>query len=827
MNNRIDYETAQGATPLGLNLFSLYPLPNNAGGPFGVRNFTKRLPASGEGNVFSFKVTHQLSSEHLLHARYNFTQDKREIPSIKRAINSTIDSDSRSQNISLILDSQLSGTWINQARFSYGRTRLDFTEHAGSPLSISNVFSGNVKIFLKDGREQGEGTVPSVSGPLGELVIRPFSSVGIDAATFPQGRVNNTFQYADTLSKTFGKHWLKFGADIRSVQFNSRQERYFRPFAEVNNGILSVADLDNPANSTSGFVPGVQLASLGQVSSILQTITQGVPNSSIGLRSAEFNFFVNDNWRLARNLSLDIGLRYEFNTTPKEVNNRIEDALGLLTLPAPGSSRFDTPGRTEFYNQVVDAYRTVLDGRSKIYDSDRNNFGPHIGLAWDPFGKGETAVRAGYGLYHDSILGALVSQSRNVFPTEIPFLSEATFFGYDGINANNPFFFCLEVPGEPGCTENSIPFILRPNQIGGETNDFPALTGQLLASTTEAGGLTFTLPEKKLRTPSVQQWHLSVEQGMFGNYLFSASYVGTKGTNLSRLTTPNGGANVTPVQVLTLKQGATPTVSFDVSEQSIGNQLPISRREPFLGAYQTFENGASSTYHALQLEARKRYADGFNFTVAYTWSHAIDEVSDIIETAGAPSIAQDSSNLRAERAGAGFDDRHRFSASFVWNLPFSAARNSLLGGWQLAGIFQARSGFPFTLNVPFDANRDGNLTDRPSTTEGLVFADRHGRERISVIQGRSVDDFFVMGQNGIVGRNSVRGDGLINLDLAVSKRFWFDDTRFLSFRVEFFNLFNRSNFGLPVRTIGNPGFGSSINTATPARIIQFALKFNF
>ena len=501
MNNRIDYETAQGATPLGLNLFSLYPLPNNAGGPFGVRNFTKRLPASGEGNVFSFKVTHQLSSEHLLHARYNFTQDKREIPSIKRAINSTIDSDSRSQNISLILDSQLSGTWINQARFSYGRTRLDFTEHAGSPLSISNVFSGNVKIFLKDGREQGEGTVPSVSGPLGELVIRPFSSVGIDAATFPQGRVNNTFQYADTLSKTFGKHWLKFGADIRSVQFNSRQERYFRPFAEVNNGILSVADLDNPANSTSGFVPGVQLASLGQVSSILQTITQGVPNSSIGLRSAEFNFFVNDNWRLARNLSLDIGLRYEFNTTPKEVNNRIEDALGLLTLPAPGSSRFDTPGRTEFYNQVVDAYRTVLDGRSKIYDSDRNNFGPHIGLAWDPFGKGETAVRAGYGLYHDSILGALVSQSRNVFPTEIPFLSEATFFGYDGINANNPFFFCLEVPGEPGCTENSIPFILRPNQIGGETNDFPALTGQLLASTTEAGGLTFTLPEKKLRTP--------------------------------------------------------------------------------------------------------------------------------------------------------------------------------------------------------------------------------------------------------------------------------------------------------------------------------------
>ncbi len=444
LNNQIDYETSQGATPLGLNLLSLYPLPNNPGGPYGTNNFTERLPSSGEGNVFSLKVTHQLTSGNLLHARYNFTQDERELPSIKRAINSTIDSDSRSQNVSLILDSQLSGSWINQARFSYGRTRLDFAEHVGSPLSLSSISSGNVKLFLKDGRQvSDEIPVPSFSGPLGELVIRPFSSVGIDAATFPQGRINNTFQYADTLSRTFGNHWLKFGTDTRSVQFNSRQERYFRPFVEVNNGTLTIADLDNPANSSSSFVPGVQLAGLGQISSILQTVTQGVPNSNIGLRSAELNFFVNDNWRLAPNLSLDIGLRYEFNTTPREVTNRIEDALGLLTLPAPGSSRFDTPARTEFYNQVVEAYRTVLDGRSKIYDSDSNNLGPHIGLAWDPFGNGETAVRAGYGLYYDSILGALVSQSRNVFPTEVPFLSEATFFGYDGLNANNPSFFCL------------------------------------------------------------------------------------------------------------------------------------------------------------------------------------------------------------------------------------------------------------------------------------------------------------------------------------------------------------------------------------------------
>jgi hypothetical protein len=689
--------------------------------------------------------------------------------------------------------------------------------------SEDQIFSSQVFPFLKTGQPiPGTVVANSSTGPIGQLIVRPFSPVGLDVFNFPQSRTNNTFQYADTVSKNWRRHWFKFGGDIRLVQFNSRQDRNYRVLMEINNGTLDTRDLDNPSRSRTEYLPGVQFADLGQVSAVFQTLTSGPPDSYIGLRHTEFNFFANDNWRLGPRFSVDFGLRYEQNTTPGEVNRRIENALTLQNLTAAGSSRFDDPVATAAFNSAVSGYRRILDGRDRIYQPDRNNFGPHFGFAWNPWGDGKTSIRGGYGLYYDSILGAVVSQSRNVFPNEYPFVSEANFFGFDGVNANNISFFGIE-----NSRGDRLPLLLTgTNQLAGTPQDFVALVGSLLDATKVAGGLAFTLPEKRLRTPYVQQWNLTVERELFGDYLLSGSYVGTKGTKLTRLTRPNGGPNVTSNQVLTLRSGATPTVSF-----ATFTQYPITRSNAALGAYQTFENSASSSYHALQLETRKRYSYGLTFTGAYTWSHALDDVSDIIETAGAASIAQDSRNLRADRGSASFDVRHRFAVSAVADLPFFRGQSNraarLLGGWQLAAIFYARTGQPFTLEVPFDANLDGNLTDRPSNTAGLSFLSGHDVRRIAIAPERKVEDFFVVGRNGFVGRNTVRADRLVNLDLALNKSLRFTDTQNLEFRTEVFNVFNRSNFGLPVRTIGNPGFGSSINTVTPARIIQFALRLNF
>jgi hypothetical protein len=150
-----------------------------------------------------------------------------------------------------------------------------------------------------------------------------------------------------------------------------------------------------------------------------------------------------------------------------------------------------------------------------------------------------------------------------------------------------------------------------------------------------------------------------------------------------------------------------------------------------------------------------------------------------------------------------------------------------LNGWQLATIVQAQSGQPFTLNLPFDANLDGNLSDRPSTMTGLVTAAGHARQRVAPAPGATLDDFFTLGGNGGIGRNTMRGDGFVNVDLALLRSFRFADARALTFRLEAFNLFNRANFGLPIRTLDAPAFGAATETVNPARALQIGLKLTF
>jgi hypothetical protein len=492
------------------------------------------------------------------------------------------------------------------------------------------------------------------------------------------------------------------------------------------------------------------------------------------------------------------------------------------------------------FNATLNAYRQIIAGRRRIYDPDYNNFAPRLGFAWSVDKSGKTSIRGGYGIYYDAILGAVVSQSRNVFPNEIQFS-----FG-PGDTGKNPFDFNNPARYRALSPSSSSPFFVAPdifllaqtpcnqfgtcNQFGPALQYFAALMGRVFANHNE---LAFTLPEKKLRSPYAQQWHLTAEREFLRGYLLSIAYVGSKGTKLTRLTTPNLGKDVT--ERLSLGMNTAPTVRVDVP-------IPPQRPNILLGPYQIFENSANSIYHAMQIEARKRYSQNYQFTAAYTWSHAIDDVSDLFPIAGAPIIAQDSFNFRAERGDANFDIRQRFVASFLWDLPFyrssSSAAGRLFKNWQIASIFQANTGQPFTLNLPVDANLDGNLTDRPSTTNGLIFLTAHGPQRVTVAPGKQLSDFFIslpLVRGGpfsdltmeTVGRNTVRGDNFIDLDMSVSRTFKFGETKNLLFRAEFFNALNRANFGLPVRVIGAPGFGSAVDTVVPGRTIVLVLKSAF
>jgi carboxypeptidase family protein/TonB-dependent receptor-like protein len=801
-----------GATPLGNNILSFYPLPNNSGGPYGTNTYTQILPADGRGEVTSFRITRQVTSSSALNARYNFTEDKRVLPSVDRAINSSIESNSRSQNLSVIFDVEIKPALYSLARFSFGRTRLGFSEYPGNPFIFSAQSEEKVETIT------GPQKLTSSTGPIGELLIEPYSPVGVNAFLFPQGRVNNTFQFADSLYWSLGKHSIKFGANVRRIQLNSRQDRLYRPLVAFGNGVVTRSVLDDSGQPVQAgpaeFFPGLELATLGLPSYVLQAITIDTPDSTIGLRFTEYGLFVKDNYRLRENLTLDYGLRYEYNSVPRDVSNRIEDSLLLKNLSTEGLSKSEAPFQE--FKRRIDAYSKIVDGRTSIYEPDRNNIGPQVGFAWDPWSDGKTAVRAGYGVYYDTILGAVVSQSRNVFPKEIPINSN---FGLTSfLNLNNP-------PRDE--------FLLRPlirpgtlNQLAiGQGGLLEAISILLLNTGFAGGGLSFTLPQKNLRTPYAQQWHLTVEREVFSHYFLSAAYVGTKGSRLTRLTTPNLGPQLTR-DIPFVLDGPTPNVFESFSEIR-----PLRRPNTDLGAYQIIESSAKSAYHAMQFEARKRYSRSFLFTIAYTWSHAIDDVSDLFPIAGAPVLAQNQSNLRLERGNASFDVRHRFASSYIWDLPFPDNSTHpfarLLRHWQIAAIFQANTGQPFTLNLPLDANQDGNLTDRPRTTDGLIFFKGHGPRRVARSPDRSINDFFRFGEDGFVGRNTLRGDSFVNLDLALTKSVRFSDKQRLEFRSEFFNLLNRENFGLPIRTLGAPGFGSSVDTISPARIIQFALKFQF
>jgi hypothetical protein len=844
------FSTTTGQTPLGANILSVtYPLPNNPGGPYGENTYTEELEGDGDGTVFSARVSRVLTPNHQLDVRYNFLDDDRLLPSFNKAIHSSIEAQTQTHNLSVILNSTLSQRLTNQARFSFGRKSLGFLERPSSPF----LFRSSSVIGLMT--ENGMVSFLSDTGPIGQLLIEPFSAVGVDAYLFPQGSANNAFQGADTMALTRGAHAIKFGADIRRIQLNSFQDRLYRPLVTYGNALQSFGFLTTTGDERKPFgfrplspvlaLPGVQLAAIGAPTSILQVLTKGTPDSHIGLRFIENNFFVHDTWSVRPGLTLDVGLRYELNTVPTEVNRRIEGALMLEDLPVPGGSAINSPLATAFFDGSVEAYRKVLGGRENIYDGDHNNFAPRIGFAWSPKADGPLVVRGGYGVYFDAVLGALVSQSRNVFPTEVPIVVSPNFLGANILTLNLPQFLAFRDSRGNVAVPVVAPGTL--NQIGGSAADYVPLVGTIFAQNFNTGGLAFTLPEKDLATPYSQHWHLTVERELFGDTAVSVGYIGTKGTKLTRLTTPNLGPNSTtflPIGV------AAPGTPFPQGPPLLLNDIVQSiiqpRPDPFLGAITIYENSAASTYHSLQVEVRKRYAHGYTYTFAYTYSHAIDDVSDVLPIAGASTLAQNQFNLRLERGSASFDERHRVAASVLWDLPFFRQDEGLaaavLGDWQIASIYRASTGQPFTLRLPFDANLDGNLTDRPYDDASIVRIEDHGRVKVALpanpvvadyvqpFQTSFLEQFGVLvasGFDGYVGRNTYRADGFANLDLAFTKRVPLGENRTLLLRTEVFNALNRANYGVPERTLFSPGFGGAIDTVNPARIVQFAVKFEF
>jgi hypothetical protein len=845
----------------GNAFFSLFPEPNNPAGPYGPATFTELLPADASSTVFSLRMDQNVRAfgkEHTLAGRYNFTDDDTTLPVTGEALFSSLRALVRTQNLSLSFISSLSARATNQARFSYGRTSLGFREVRDSYLLPSKILPNEPFLLnarLVENRSLGtKNFVPNsnlstedIIGPLGQMIVTGFSPVGVDVFNFPQGRTNNTFQYADTFINSIGKNRLTVGFDIRRTQLNSFLERNFRPLAVFNGAAnlirrpvaAGVTDCNaSPTAFFCNYYAGNDFVAVGAPTGFFQTLALN-RDSTIGLRFWQNDFFLADQFRITSRFTLTLGLRYELNTVPTEVNRRIESTF---------TSR-EVQDYIAFERQMtgVSGLERFLGGRTEIYRRDSNNFAPHVAFAWDPLGDGKTSVRAGYGIYYDQILGAVVSQSRNVFPTFLPtnlagVTDPSTLTGTLGfINAQTAG---LVIPGTLNTyNQSSNGALVKFLENLASARGFVVDVGGTSRTSSNFAGPAFVLPAADLVTPYAQHWGVTVERQVGRGLLLSAAYVGTRGDHLLRFATPNLGLYSIPLVAQAEANGQEPVFTginvppgFNTSgtEFAPGQTFKAGRPFPLLGSFTSIESDANSTYHALQLQAEKRFSRGFQFTTAYTWSHAIDDVSDLFDLAGTRALPQNSFDRRAERGDANFDVRHNFSYSLVWNLPVFQ-QDKILGGWQVASIGMFQTGQPYSILFCCDLNRDGNFTDRiiPRTAQGTELQRSF---KLLSLQERAA---FEAGTPVFrAPRNTFRAQGIADVDLAINKLFAFGERQRLEFRSEFFNLFNRTHFGIPVNqrrfaasTPNLPGqFASSLSpayTRLPKRTIQFALKYNF
>lgn len=837
-SRRIAYPTGAVAD----HFFSLIPFPNNPRGPYGDNTFTRILPADARGDIGSLRLDQDLSflgrPQHLA-ARYNLTDDRSALPVTGEALFSSMRAQVRTQNLSLVLGEASGGRTSHELRFSYGRTRLDFAELRGpySDLLLpSKLRTGDRSIpFLLNARSITNNTLPgrpaeletlpgrdsegnlergTGTGLLGQMVVSGFSPLGVDVNNFPQSRANNTFQLAETVSHRFRRHQLVWGGDLRRVQLNSQLDRNFRPLAQFSSTV-NLQPLVNPTNPLlNRTFQGTDMVALGAPTGFMQTLGFN-PDSTIGLRLWQSSLFVEDQLQVTPGFKLVLGLRYEWNSVPREVNGRIEK-----TFTSPEVGLLSSAEKERYGASGLAAY---LGDREGIFAPDRNNLAPHVAFAWDPFRTGKTVLRGGYGIYFDQIPGVVISQSRSVFPTFLTLnsvgLINPNFLG--PLSSFNPSRFARTgtlntLDARYGANAAQVLLNLSGEVSNQGNNSFPYFVTP-----------NFVLPEARLKTPSSQQWGVTLEQQLVKDLHLSLSYVGTKGTNLIRFATPNLGNRAVPIfsNLTTFIDQFVVTGEFRSPGFNVTGRDSLRRPYPFTGAVTLISSDANSIYHGLQAEASRRLSDGFRLMLAYTWSHAIDEVSDIFDLAGAQGLPQNSRDRRAERASANFDIRHRLAGSFVWDLP-GYRRKGWLGGWQLAGILTLQTGQPFTVNSTIDVNLDGNLTDRLHTLAGIRKVDRGAQGYEFPKTVAELERLIASpGRDGSIGRNTFLAPGVANLDLALSKVVPFNDQRGLEWRLEVFNLANRSHFGIPVRELFAAGLGRSVRTTLPARTLQIALRW--
>ncbi len=803
-------------------LLAAIPLPNNPDG----NAFVGTAPEPVNWREELFRIDHNINDKNRATFRYihDSWQKHNAVPLWTNAGSfPTIGTDFKGPGVSLVtrLSTTFSPTLLNEFVFSYTTDHIVLTNTGAwkrpNGLPIGDLFGGN-----------GGGILPGFN-----LVTNLYGGgFGQDAGYIPNGpyNANPTYTYRDNISKSIGKHNLQFGIYVVTAQKN---ELGGELGAGSIPGYLTFDDTSGGVTSGNAFADLL----LGYVSSF------GQQDKRIKYynRYKIFEPYFQDDFHITNRLTLNLGLRLSLFGTYRERYHQAYNfdpnkyQPGVTTLNDNGSVNNLFIGTLP--NGIVQCGVTagVPDSCMK---SHLFNPAPRIGFAWDPQGNGKTAIRGGYGIFFEHANG---NEGNSESLENSPPLATT-------VQQNNI--------GGGGVSGYS--------QIGGAGGEFPPQFPLSVVS----------IPTKAT-WPYIQQWHFDIQHEILKNTVATVSYVGSKGTHLSRQTNfnqlhpisadqnpykvgeaitvdPNGGPSPdcgTSFDALGVPTNAmTPSgvpitgqAAINLGVAACGTNADFFRQYAGYGDITHLQFAASSVYHALQTSVRHTVG-GLQLNFSYTYSHSIDDSSDRYDSA-----FNDSFNPAANRASSAFDQRHVMELSYVYDLPFfkqPGLTKAVLGGWQLSGITSVSTGTPY--GVIFAGDNAGVANGVGSTSRPDLVGDPYAIQQSSQDGASPLfanPDAFAAPRGltfGNSGRNLLRNPRSVNFDMSVFKHFAIRESTAFEFRAEAYNIFNHTQW-LPVA--GDSGSGASNNAAGDAtfggdaflrtkgahnaRILQLGLKFMF
>jgi Carboxypeptidase regulatory-like domain len=780
--------------PAAKILSTYWGQPNSPGLPnTNLNNYSNNASIGGGNDEYNTRVDHSLSDRQRLFARYSYwTNLSLPVEPYNNAVCQDRCAETWTSKSFVLGDTYtLSPTTIADLRISFLRFVYDRTPTTlgtdltkfGFPAALNNQVSFQV---IPTPVVQGFSDVWTSQGPGSAIHQR-----------------NDSYALYPSVTKISGSHTIKIGGEVRRQITNYIQ-------SNVGSGLYN---FDNLFTSMNPYVSGGGGTGVGFASFMLGLGASGsvVTPSPYSYRNYYAGVYASDTWQVNKKLTLNYGLRWELPFPSVERYDRFTNLLPNAPSPiAQASGIPNLMGRLGLVNSADNSSRYAAATHLSL-------FAPRFGFAYRLNDK--SVIRSGYGIFYVQNDGTGGSQLTSVTQAWVPTV--------DGeLTAVTPF-------------SNPYPTgLIQPPQRN------PNYQTLLL-------GTSISAPVKGAASEHfgyLQQWNFNIERQLLDGMVVEVAYAGSKGTHLvggpalDQLPDQylSQGTAVLQNQVTNPFYGIIPFGTLAQPKVAYGQLL---RPYPqYTGVTASNDGNRDTVYHSLQVKVEKRFRQGGSVLAAYTFSKNIGDIETGMSWLEAGPLAgiQNNNNLGQERAVSGFDAPHRLILSYVYDLPFGKGRRFLtglhpfaehiLGGWGINGISTFQAGFPLTLTTSTNATNSFGGGSRPNYVGGCDPTESGSA------QSRLNDWFntacFVAppaSTFGNLGRTltAVRTAGIANYDLSVFKSVDISERFKLQFRTEFFNIFNRTQFGPPGEVKGNAQFGVVSSQLNLPRLVQFALRLNY